>query len=83
MGGVFELEDVLDIHYLNRDGCKSIAAPCYNVAEIFEDKQLNAQEDVIPITNYFYLIGFASFKNIVVYYQRDNVKTSQNKDLKK
>ena len=83
MGGVFELEDVLDIHYLNRDGCKSIVVPCYNVVEIFEDKQLNAQEDVIPITNYFYLIGFASFKNIVFYYQRDNVKTSQNKDLKK
>ena len=44
MGGVFELEDVLDIHYLNRDGCKSIVVPCYNVVEIFEDKQLNAQE---------------------------------------
>ena len=43
MGGVFELEDVLDIHYPRRDGCKSIVAPCYNVAEIFEDKQLNAQ----------------------------------------
>ena len=44
MGGVSELEDILDIHYLRRDGCKSIVAPCYNVAEIFEDKQLNAQE---------------------------------------
>ena len=44
MGGVFELEDVLDIHYLRRDGCKSIVVSCYNVAEKFEDKQLNAQE---------------------------------------
>ena len=44
MGGVSELEDVLGIHYPRRDGCKSIVAPCYNVAEIFEDKQLNAQE---------------------------------------
>ena len=44
MGGVSELKDVLGIHYLRRVGYKSIVVPCYNVAEIFEDKQLNAQE---------------------------------------